>query len=110
MIRFQGERERYCNNATPDPENVKRKYRKALALRSDANSHCSNAASSDFLHNRKGSRWSSYLDSDCLFPRELGATGMNSSVLTASLTGRIQFFYYGAFRCCVLLTAFTGLR
>ena len=27
---------------------------------------------------------------------------MNSSVLTASLTGRIQFFYYGAFRCCVL--------
>src|SRR5689334_24203830 len=42
---------------------------------------------------RKGSRWSSDLDSDCLFPREQGATGMNSSVLTASLTGRIQFFY-----------------
>jgi hypothetical protein len=29
----------------------------------------------------------------CLFPREQGATGMNSAVLTASLTGRIQFFY-----------------
>ena len=43
--------------------------------------------------NRKGSRWSSCLDSDCLFPREQGATGMNSAVLTASLTGRIQFFY-----------------
>src|SRR5262249_25273622 len=43
--------------------------------------------------NRKGSRWSSYLDSDCLFPREQEATGMNSTVLTASLTGRIQFFY-----------------
>ena len=41
---------------------------------------------------RKGSRRSSYLDSDCLFPKEQGATGMNSSVLTASLTGRIQFF------------------
>ena len=44
------------------------------------------------LQNRKGSRGSSYLDSDCLFPKEQGATGMNSSVLTASLTGRIQFF------------------
>ena len=45
------------------------------------------------MHNRKGSRWSSCLDSDCLFPREQEATGMNSAVLTASLTGRIQFFY-----------------
>lgn len=60
--------------------------------------------------NRKGSRWSSYLDSDCLFPRELGATGMNSSVLTASLTGRIQFFYDVRFVAANLLTATTGLR
>jgi hypothetical protein len=51
---------------------------------------------SRFDHNRKGSRGSSCLDSDCLFPREQGATGMNSAVLTASLTGRIQFFYYVA--------------
>src|SRR5262245_21831602 len=50
------------------------------------------AAASRFTRNRKGSRRSSYLDSDCLFPREQGATGMNSAVLTASLTGRIQFF------------------
>jgi hypothetical protein len=40
---------------------------------------------------RKGSRASRDLDSDCLFPREQEATGMNSTVLTASLTGRIQF-------------------
>ena len=29
---------------------------------------------------------------DCLFPTGQGATGINSSALTASLTGRIQFF------------------
>src|SRR5262249_187337 len=57
-----------------------------------------------FERNRKGSRWSSCLDSDCLFPREQGATGMNSTILTASLTGRIQFFY-----CVALLANLTHL-
>ena len=31
---------------------------------------------------------------DCLFPTGQGATGINSSALTASLTGRIQFFLF----------------
>jgi hypothetical protein len=34
------------------------------------------------------------LAGDCLFPMEQGATGINSSTPTASLTGRIWFF------CC----------
>ncbi len=33
------------------------------------------------------------LPSGCLFPRERGVTGMNPTVLTASLTGRILFFF-----------------
>ena len=34
----------------------------------------------------------SFLVFDCLFPMEKGATGINSSTPTASLTGRIWFF------------------
>ena len=41
---------------------------------------------------RKGSQTVSELTVGCLFPLELGATGMNSSTPTASLTGRIWFF------------------
>ena len=73
-----------------------RQMRRWLARRKREGWSCGDATprpeTPPLLHNRKGSRSSSVLDSDCLFPKEQGATGMNSSVLTASLTGRIQFF------------------
>ena len=48
-------------------------------------------------HNRKGSSGNdssrdASFDWSCLFPREQGVTGINPSVLPASLTGRIWFF------------------